>query len=54
MFYRMLLFSVLKRHSWLLILQETVTLIVNLKFHSSLHILDKIVTMLLFYPNCVS
>ena len=42
----MLLFIVQKIYSWLLILQETVTLIVNMKFHSSLHILDKIITML--------
>ena len=49
----MLLFSVLKRYSWLLVLQETVTLTVNLKFDSNLCILD-IITMLLFYPSTVS
>ena len=38
MCYWMLLFSVLKRYYWLLILQETVTIIVNLKFQSNLHI----------------
>ena len=48
MCYQMLLFSVLKRYSWLWILQEAVALIVKLKFHSSLHILGKIKTMLLF------
>ena len=43
MCYWMLLFSVMKRYSCLLILQKTVTLTVNLKFYFSLHILsDKI------------
>ena len=50
----MLLFSVLKRYSWLLILEETVKFIVNLKFHSILHILDKIIAISIFYPNVIS
>ena len=45
MCYRMLLFSALKRYSWLWILQEVVALIVKLKFHSRLHILGKIKTI---------